>query len=148
MPADPSTRRRKPKAAVACDFCRRRKLGCDSGKPCNKCTQYGRDCVYSERPAKERPTNSRIAHLAQQNEKLRTSLSLLQTPPTPDSSSGLQDQSSTEATAVIRQTHFYGPASALFDRQRPSHGQQSSSLATSYERDYLLARASTQRKNA
>ncbi|KAF2164409.1 hypothetical protein M409DRAFT_25286 [Zasmidium cellare ATCC 36951] len=146
MPADPSTRRRKQKAAVACDFCRRRKLGCDSGKPCNKCTQFGRDCVYSERPAKERPTNSRIAHLAQQNEELRTSLSLLQTPPTPDSSSGLQDQFIAEPAAVFRQTPFHGPSSALFDRHGPVHGQQSASLATSHERDHLLARASTQRQ--
>ncbi|PVH97473.1 hypothetical protein DM02DRAFT_730552 [Periconia macrospinosa] len=124
-----SERKRKQRVAAACDFCRRRKLGCDNKKPkCTKCSLHGRECTYSERPRSERPSNSRIAHLLDENDRLRQSLEALQrsrSPSTPDPiheepldhrspevGTPVSSHPAAEATATIA-TKFHGPSSAL-----------------------------------
>ncbi|PYH43486.1 Zn(II)2Cys6 transcription factor [Aspergillus saccharolyticus JOP 1030-1] len=48
----PPRKRRRP--ALACEECRRRKIGCDRESPCNHCTKFKRSCTYvsaAARPA-------------------------------------------------------------------------------------------------
>ncbi|KAH7166077.1 hypothetical protein EDB81DRAFT_273189 [Dactylonectria macrodidyma] len=42
-------RRRRPRAAVACDSCRTRKVKCDGQFPCSSCVQHSFECSFKER---------------------------------------------------------------------------------------------------
>ncbi|KAF2014633.1 hypothetical protein BU24DRAFT_451618 [Aaosphaeria arxii CBS 175.79] len=48
-PLVPVKRKRQPRAAVACDICRSRKVKCDGRFPCSSCTQHAFECIYKER---------------------------------------------------------------------------------------------------
>ncbi|KAJ4856808.1 fungal specific transcription factor domain-containing protein [Trichoderma breve] len=64
-----SFRKRKKRVAAACDFCRRRKLGCDNAAPrCGSCQSHQKQCTYAYRPS-----NSRIKQLEEENARLRGS---------------------------------------------------------------------------
>ena len=39
---------RKKRKTLLCIHCKRRKIGCDRGRPCDKCIKYGRECKYFE----------------------------------------------------------------------------------------------------
>lgn len=39
---------RKKRKTLLCIHCKRRKIGCDRGKPCDKCIKYERECKYFE----------------------------------------------------------------------------------------------------
>ncbi|KAL6890091.1 hypothetical protein GGI43DRAFT_416368 [Trichoderma evansii] len=74
MPSPGSLRlqKRKQRVDVACDFCRHRKLGCDNARPnCRSCTAHGRECRYTARATKKRPSNLRICQLEEENMRLR-----------------------------------------------------------------------------
>lgn len=41
--------KKRSRATKVCDFCKRRKVRCDLGKPCSACTKYGNpNCQYSD----------------------------------------------------------------------------------------------------
>ncbi|KAG5806437.1 hypothetical protein H9Q74_007151 [Fusarium xylarioides] len=70
-----SSTRRSQRASAACDFCRRRKLGCDNAKPkCENCQGRAIECTYSQRTAQARPSNARIQKLEAENARLRDQL--------------------------------------------------------------------------
>ncbi|KAI1059817.1 hypothetical protein LB506_008904 [Fusarium annulatum] len=70
-----SSQRRSQRASAACDFCRRRKLGCDNAKPkCENCQGRAIECTYSQRTAQARPSNARIQKLEEENARLRDQL--------------------------------------------------------------------------
>ncbi|KAL7915555.1 fungal-specific transcription factor domain-containing protein [Trichoderma velutinum] len=69
-----SSRKRKKRVAAACDFCRRRKLGCDNAAPrCGSCQSHQKQCTYAVRVKQARPSNSRIKQLEEENARLRGS---------------------------------------------------------------------------
>ncbi|RSL72468.1 hypothetical protein CEP53_001114 [Fusarium sp. AF-6] len=41
-------RKRRPRAAIACDTCRTRKVKCDGGIPCSTCIQHSFGCSYKD----------------------------------------------------------------------------------------------------
>ncbi|KAJ4177811.1 hypothetical protein NW755_013631 [Fusarium falciforme] len=41
-------RKRRPRAAVACDTCRTRKVKCDGGLPCSNCVKHSFRCSYKD----------------------------------------------------------------------------------------------------
>ncbi|KAF5705876.1 Nit-4-like protein [Fusarium mundagurra] len=66
---------RSQRVSAACDFCRRRKLGCDNAKPkCENCQGRAIECTYSQRTAQARPSNARIQKLEEENARLRGQL--------------------------------------------------------------------------
>ncbi|KAF5613679.1 Nit-4-like protein [Fusarium tjaetaba] len=70
-----TSRRRPQRVSAACDFCRRRKLGCDNAKPkCENCQGRAIECTYSQRIAQARPSNARIQKLEEENARLRDQL--------------------------------------------------------------------------
>ncbi|KAF5601681.1 Nit-4-like protein [Fusarium subglutinans] len=70
-----TSQRRSQRASAACDFCRRRKLGCDNAKPkCENCQGRAIECTYSHRIAQARPSNARIQKLEEENARLRDQL--------------------------------------------------------------------------
>ncbi|KAH7158478.1 fungal-specific transcription factor domain-containing protein, partial [Fusarium sp. MPI-SDFR-AT-0072] len=71
-----TSQRRSQRASAACDFCRRRKLGCDNAKPkCENCQGRAIECTYSQRNAQaSRPSNARIQKLEEENARLREQL--------------------------------------------------------------------------
>ncbi|EXK29799.1 hypothetical protein FOXG_20600 [Fusarium oxysporum f. sp. lycopersici 4287] len=70
-----ASQRRSQRASAACDFCRRRKLGCDNAKPrCENCQGRAIECTYSQRTAQARPSNARIHKLEEENARLREQL--------------------------------------------------------------------------
>ncbi|CAJ0550235.1 Ff.00g101650.m01.CDS01 [Fusarium sp. VM40] len=70
-----TTPRRLQRASAACDFCRRRKLGCDNAKPkCENCQARLVQCTYSKRMTPARPSNARIHKLEEENARLRQQL--------------------------------------------------------------------------
>ncbi|KAF5557385.1 Nit-4-like protein [Fusarium phyllophilum] len=70
-----SSTRRSQRVSAACDFCRRRKLGCDNTKPkCENCQGRAIECTYSQRTAQSRPSNARIQKLEEENARLRDQL--------------------------------------------------------------------------
>ncbi|KAF5540068.1 Nit-4-like protein [Fusarium napiforme] len=70
-----TSRRRSQRVSAACDFCRRRKLGCDNAKPkCENCQGRAIECTYSQRIAQARPSNARIQKLEEENARLRGQL--------------------------------------------------------------------------
>ncbi|KAF4946740.1 hypothetical protein FGADI_10944 [Fusarium gaditjirri] len=70
-----ASQRRSQRASAACDFCRRRKLGCDNAKPrCENCQGRAVECTYSQRTAQARPSNARIHELEEENARLRQQL--------------------------------------------------------------------------
>ncbi|KAJ4087645.1 hypothetical protein NW756_007793 [Fusarium oxysporum] len=70
-----ASQRRFQRASAACDFCRRRKLGCDNAKPkCENCQGRAIECTYSQRAAQARPSNARIHKLEEENARLREQL--------------------------------------------------------------------------
>ncbi|KAK6840171.1 hypothetical protein PG987_006037 [Apiospora arundinis] len=77
MSDDTSSRMRsqKKRTNVACDFCRQRKLGCDNAKPkCENCHAHQRTCTYAVRIKKDRPSNTQINHLKDENAKLQLAI--------------------------------------------------------------------------
>ncbi|KIL88692.1 hypothetical protein FAVG1_07940 [Fusarium avenaceum] len=70
-----TTPRRLQRVSAACDFCRRRKLGCDNAKPkCENCQARPVQCTYSKRTTQARPSNARIHKLEEENSRLRQQL--------------------------------------------------------------------------
>ncbi|KAI1009019.1 hypothetical protein LB504_001940 [Fusarium proliferatum] len=70
-----TSQRRSQRASAACDFCRRRKLGCDNAKPkCENCQGRAIECTYSQRTSQARPSNTRIQKLEEENARLRDQL--------------------------------------------------------------------------
>ncbi|KAI1070809.1 hypothetical protein LB507_006780 [Fusarium sp. FIESC RH6] len=73
---------RPHRTSAACDFCRRRKLGCDNAKPkCENCQTRDLACTYTERPVHARPSNARINMLEEENARLREQLRLVDQAP-------------------------------------------------------------------
>ncbi|KAF4445800.1 hypothetical protein F53441_10445 [Fusarium austroafricanum] len=70
-----ATLRRTQRTSAACDFCRRRKLGCDNAKPkCENCQGRAVECTYTKKTAQARPSNARIHELEEENARLRQHL--------------------------------------------------------------------------
>ncbi|KAH7379080.1 fungal-specific transcription factor domain-containing protein [Cadophora sp. MPI-SDFR-AT-0126] len=56
----------------ACEYCRTRKIRCDSQKPrCGSCVSQHRECVFKERTAKERPTLAALNSLRKEKKRLQ-----------------------------------------------------------------------------
>ncbi|KAJ0423484.1 fungal-specific transcription factor domain-containing protein [Aspergillus carlsbadensis] len=59
----------------ACEFCRKRKIRCDSAKPtCSTCRSSNRVCIYHNGPRKQRPSAARIDHLESEKAALEDAL--------------------------------------------------------------------------
>ncbi|OJI99288.1 hypothetical protein ASPVEDRAFT_124630 [Aspergillus versicolor CBS 583.65] len=59
----------------ACDFCRTRKIRCDTAKPtCSACRNSNRVCVYHSGPRKQRPSAARIEFLESERAALEDAL--------------------------------------------------------------------------
>ncbi|KAJ5088909.1 hypothetical protein N7456_012525 [Penicillium angulare] len=62
----------------ACEFCRRRKIKCDSAKPtCSTCRSNSRVCLYHSGPRKQRPSAARIDYLEKEKSALEDVLTRL-----------------------------------------------------------------------
>ncbi|KAL2854013.1 fungal-specific transcription factor domain-containing protein [Aspergillus pseudodeflectus] len=62
---------RAQRTSNACEYCREKKIRCDSAKPsCSTCTARGRECRQHPIAKKPRPTNSRIRQLERENQRL------------------------------------------------------------------------------
>jgi len=74
-PAKQST----PKSAIrACQFCRVRKIKCDTLKPkCGSCMVNKRECVYVNEPPKKRPSKAIINGLSKEKRALEDFIALL-----------------------------------------------------------------------
>ncbi|RMJ01473.1 hypothetical protein CDV36_015782 [Fusarium kuroshium] len=69
--------KRSQRTSSACDFCRKRKLGCDNAKPkCENCQGRAIECTYTKRTKQARPSNARIHNLEEENAQLRELLRL------------------------------------------------------------------------
>ncbi|KAI9902252.1 hypothetical protein N3K66_004069 [Trichothecium roseum] len=159
---------RKQRASKACDFCRRRKLGCDNAEPeCGHCRARNLDCTYASRARRARPSNARIQSLEAENVRLRQSLRGGSIPDgggvagmTPDSSNGqsgreVEGRSPLAATPLVsrscsgletptfQETTFHGPSSTMSGRATEAgSGNQSDDQI----KDQLLAGATRQRQ--
>ncbi|CAI6261787.1 unnamed protein product [Periconia digitata] len=154
-----STRSRKQRVAAACDFCRRRKLGCDNKKPkCTKCIVHSRECTYAERFS-ERPSNSRIAHLLEENKNLRAAIDTQKArsidTTTTVRTDTLNDAPSRAATAARSTTaidaigaNFHGPSSVLHDQTAAawSSSVNPTKVRNTNVRSALFAEAARQRQ--
>ncbi|KAI1443755.1 fungal-specific transcription factor domain-containing protein [Annulohypoxylon stygium] len=64
----------------ACEFCRRRKIKCDTVKPtCNPCRRNNRSCIYYNGPQKQRPSAALIKSLRDEKAALEDALCRLKT---------------------------------------------------------------------
>ncbi|KOS43066.1 hypothetical protein ACN38_g6047 [Penicillium nordicum] len=64
--------------ARACEFCRKRKIKCDSTKPiCSTCRSSNRSCVYLDRPPRQRPSAARVDWLEGEKSALEDVLARL-----------------------------------------------------------------------
>ncbi|KAJ5259626.1 hypothetical protein N7478_012607 [Penicillium angulare] len=62
----------------ACEFCRKRKIKCDSAKPtCSTCRSNNKVCLYHSGPRKQRPSAARIDHLEREKSALEHVLTRL-----------------------------------------------------------------------
>ncbi|KAJ5371063.1 uncharacterized protein N7496_007155 [Penicillium cataractarum] len=62
----------------ACEFCRRRKIRCDTKKPtCSTCRNSNRLCIYHNGPQKQRPSRARIEILEEEKAELESALDYL-----------------------------------------------------------------------
>lgn len=62
----------------ACEFCRKRKIKCDSTKPtCSTCRGSNRLCVYHDRPRRQRPSAARVDRLEGERSALEDVLARL-----------------------------------------------------------------------
>jgi len=68
-----------PKSAIrACQFCRVRKIKCDTLKPrCGSCTANKRECIYVNEPPKKRPSKAIINGLSKEKKALEDFVVLL-----------------------------------------------------------------------
>ncbi|KAG4432255.1 hypothetical protein IFR05_012261 [Cadophora sp. M221] len=73
MTSEPTQRSEKSTAlSKACEYCRQRKIRCDSQKPrCGSCVSQNRECVFKERSPKERPTLAALQSLRKEKKKLQ-----------------------------------------------------------------------------
>lgn len=73
-------------------------LGCDNAKPkCENCHAHQRSCTYAVRIQKDRPSNSQINHLKEDNAKLQQTISKLRHE-LDLARTGFQDQNGVHAT--------------------------------------------------
>lgn len=64
----------------ACEFCRRRKIKCDTIKPtCGPCRRNDRSCIYHSGPQKQRPSTALINSLKDEKAALEIALGRLKT---------------------------------------------------------------------
>lgn len=65
---------KKPRLAVACLFCRKRKIKCDGQTSCIHCQKRGIDCVYPTIPRKKR-SNKQLQQVEDENEMYNSNCS-------------------------------------------------------------------------
>ncbi|KAI1357137.1 hypothetical protein F5Y08DRAFT_347280 [Xylaria arbuscula] len=65
-PQEASKQKKEPRAAVACDSCRKLKVRCQQGTPCKACKENNADCTYYKAPDK----NTEISSLNKKIDKL------------------------------------------------------------------------------
>ncbi|RAK99982.1 uncharacterized protein BO80DRAFT_445999 [Aspergillus ibericus CBS 121593] len=150
----PSRRR----SAVACLFCREKKLRCDSVQPtCGNCATKGLVCQQGILQPKQRPTNHRIAQLERENQALREQYAHMQ-----KSSPGSPSISRVTPTSPIEATHpeardsdptnkpppYHGPTSTAYDDSTllPEAPRGDAPLAEESARQSLFAAAARQRQ--
>ena len=115
-PAMPAKRKR-PRAARACEFCREKKYRCDERTPCIRCKKQNRPCIYKDADlARERfsdgvgqavaaasPSSSRTvfdtSHTRRQEDYLNTDDDV--------------NEEVSEVNQHTRDTEFHGPTSSL-----------------------------------
>ncbi|OGM46241.1 hypothetical protein ABOM_004859 [Aspergillus bombycis] len=70
--SSPSTvGKQKRRAAIACEYCRQKKLRCSTGRPkCQHCDARGKECTYIEQVKLPRPSKARITRLEEENRRL------------------------------------------------------------------------------
>ncbi|KIW44364.1 uncharacterized protein PV06_05378 [Exophiala oligosperma] len=61
------------KTLSSCSDCRRRKLRCDRGQPCDNCTRHGRNCSY-EKISRTPLTRKHLSHVEQELAKAKALL--------------------------------------------------------------------------
>ncbi|KAK6837495.1 hypothetical protein RU639_001587 [Aspergillus parasiticus] len=75
-PSTPGKQKRR--AAIACEYCRQKKLKCSNGRPkCQHCHARGKECTYIEQAKIPRPSKARITRLEEENRRLRDSIASL-----------------------------------------------------------------------
>ena len=77
---------------LPCDACRRRKVRCDYGRPCDRCQSYNLDCTFDSVRKKRGPKKGKGAVVAQLRAESRGNVNTL-----PESSSGTSVGASTGA---------------------------------------------------
>ncbi|GAB7329575.1 hypothetical protein MBLNU13_g01332t1 [Cladosporium sp. NU13] len=82
-------------AKLPCDACRRRKVRCDYGRPCDRCQSYNLDCTFDSVRKKRGPKKGKGAVVQQLREESRSKAT-----PRPESPSG----TSVSASAGVQQT--------------------------------------------
>ncbi|KAF4968638.1 hypothetical protein FSARC_4013 [Fusarium sarcochroum] len=96
-----TSNRRPQRTSTACDFCRRRKLGCDNAKPkCENCQARAVECTYARRTAQARPSNARINKLEEENAHLRQLLRSSSSAPNSAEPSGVLQQPPNEPIRI------------------------------------------------
>ncbi|KAJ9093200.1 hypothetical protein QFC21_006517 [Naganishia friedmannii] len=100
------------KYASACQFCRRRKMKCDTVRPfCKNCIEHGEECNY-ERQTKPRPTHAVIHSLQDEVNHLRQLLQAKQRESQVlESKNGFAGQSSTDLQVVGQPSVQHGASS-------------------------------------
>ncbi|KAJ4221451.1 hypothetical protein NW759_006697 [Fusarium solani] len=94
--------RRSQRTSNACDFCRKRKLGCDNAKPkCENCQGRAIECTYTKRTKQARPSNARIHSLEEENAQLRELLRLHSVSLNRDQSSNSSQRPLDDSTFVL-----------------------------------------------
>lgn len=85
MPTNTNVFISKPSTSIACDACRRRKIRCDRGHPCNRCLAQNINCLYTAIPQKRGPRAKRDSVIKQLRVRPEVTLS----PQVPSSSKWL-----------------------------------------------------------
>ncbi|KAI1088107.1 fungal-specific transcription factor domain-containing protein [Rostrohypoxylon terebratum] len=98
----------------ACEFCRRRKIKCDTIKPtCSPCRRNNRSCIYYNGPQKQRPSAALIQSLRDEKAALEDALSRLKT-------AGDAERHILIQSITFRDGRVYIPDSQSISTTRPS----------------------------
>ncbi|KAJ6183682.1 hypothetical protein N7519_004983 [Penicillium mononematosum] len=103
--------------ARACEFCRKRKIKCDSTKPtCSTCRGSNRLCVYHNGPRRQRPSAARIDYLEGEKSALEDVLARLK------DADDVQRRTLLESVIVLDGRVSVSPSTIPTDMERRENG--------------------------
>lgn len=132
--SEPPQKKKRPRAAQACDRCRAKKYKCDESFPCFYCRKHGYDCIYQGNTPRawERTVNSSyVESLERRVQELEARTGGETQSYSPNPASALSPTASTAHLQQFQPDTLYAPLSTREEQQR-GPGEQGPGLATKY----------------